>query len=465
VVHKHLAGFVLAVLLVFSATGAFAAPNGQQIGVNVALRGKVTSAIRAELNTYGTVLDVLDPINALTMRAPAGNLNGIRALPYVSSATADAERIGGPVADVPVIDFADGINVWDLDAINVTDFQSTGRSVAFDGSGVYVAVLDTGLVEDWRSYFPAERIATEYARAFGGGGGERGTVSSQPDKWQKDTNSHGTHVTGTILGYSLSGIPDDLGGPWVNGVAPRATVIPVKVLSQGFRGFGWASRIARGILYVADLKAGPLKSSPVVINMSLGGSELDAVEKAALDYAIGKGVIIVASAGNEGTSGMGYPGAYAPVISVAASGWVGQWTGPTRSWPFYDVSDPTNPDDFYIADFSSRQLNGQDLDVAAPGAWIVGPYQFNAGQITYGTPSGTSMAAPHVAGIVALMLQKSPTLSQSRIEAILEAAAIPIPPGSRQITDPDRGSITVSWGADATGSGLITADGALNATQ
>ena len=51
-----------------------------------------------------------------------------------------------------------------------------------------------------------------------------------------------------------------------------------------------------------------------------GGSPLDAVEKAAVDYAIAQGVIIVASAGNEGTAGMGYPGAYAPVISVAASG-------------------------------------------------------------------------------------------------------------------------------------------------
>jgi subtilisin len=182
VVHKHVAGFVLALLLVFGATGAFAAPDGQHIGVNVALWGKVTLAIRAELNTYGTVLDVLDPINALTMRAPVGNLNRIRALPYVASATVDAERNGGPVADVPVVDFTDGINIWDLDAMNVTDVQSTDRSVAFDGSGVYVAVLDTGLVEDWRSYFPAERIATEYARAFGGGGGERGTVSSQPDK-------------------------------------------------------------------------------------------------------------------------------------------------------------------------------------------------------------------------------------------------------------------------------------------
>ena len=170
-------------------------------------------------------------------------------------------------------------------------------------------------------------------------------VSSQPNKWEHDQDSHGTHVTSTILGYSR-GL-----SPAINGVAPMATVIPVKVLNQN--GSGWSSVIARGIVYVADLKAGSLADHPVVINMSLGGSALDAVEKAAIDYAIEQGVIIVASAGNEGEAGMGYPGAYAPVISVAASGWIGEWTA-DGWWRTLDVPDPTNPEDFYIADFSSR---------------------------------------------------------------------------------------------------------------
>ena len=78
-------------------------------------------------------------------------------------------------------------------------------------------------------------------RPVGGGGGEHGTVSSQPDKWQKDTNSHGTHVAGTILGFSLSGLPGDFGGPWVNGVAPQVKVIPIKAFGQGYRALSWAS--------------------------------------------------------------------------------------------------------------------------------------------------------------------------------------------------------------------------------
>jgi hypothetical protein len=63
-----------------------------------------------------------------------------------------------------------------------------------------------------------------------------------------------------------------------------ATVIPVKVLNQN--GSGWSSVVARGITYVAELKEGPLADYPVVIHMSLGGSGLDEVEQAAIDYVI-----------------------------------------------------------------------------------------------------------------------------------------------------------------------------------
>jgi len=240
-----------------------------------------------------------------------------------------------------------------------------------------------------------------------------------------------------------------------------ATIIPVKVLNQN--GSGWSSAVARGIRYVADLKAGPLAGYPVIINMSLGGPELDAMEEAAIDYAIEKGVIIVASAGNEGEDGMGYPGAYAPVISVAASGWVGEWTA-TGWWRYVDVADPTSASDFYITDFSSRELPGQDLDVAAPGSWVVGPYQLQSGKTSYYYLGGTSMASPHVAGIVALMAEKYPALIASEAETILEGSAIPLPPGERDVLPSfDGGYETFSWGADATGAGLANADAALAA--
>lgn len=245
----------------------------------------------------------------------------------------------------------------------------------------------------------------------------------------------------------------------MNSVVPMATVIPVKVLNQNDS--GWSSVCARGIMYVAKLKEGLLADYPVIINMSLGGPELDAVEQAAIDYAISQGVIIVASAGNEGAEGMGYPGAYAPVISVAASGWVGEWAG--GGWWIANVADPTNPADFYITDFSSRELPGQDLDVAAPGSWIVGPYQLQMGKTSYYFVGGPSQASPHVAGTVALMLQKNPALTAAEAESILESTATLLAPGCRTVLTPYGYTEVFCWGADATGAGLTTADAALAA--
>jgi len=448
---------IFTLLMAIIVTGvSFPAPGASRkamIGINVILNTDVSKDILADLGKYGTVRDVIPAIHAVTMKVQADMLDAILSLPYVAAANPDAARSGAPVDTVPVDDFSNGLSTWNLDAVNVTDFGFGNRTVAYDGAGVYVAVLDTGLVDSWRQYFPEERIAEEFGISFGGGGGAMGTVSSQPNKWQHDQDSHGTHVISTILGYSIGGTP-------VNGVAPMATVIPVKVLNQN--GSGWSSVIARGITYVADLKAGPLADFPVVINMSLGGSQLDAVEKAAIDYAISRGVIIVASAGNRGEAGMGYPGGYAPVISVAAAGWAGEWLQ-SRWWHNLDVEDPTNPEQFYIADFSSRELPGQDLDVAAPGSWVVGPYQVNSGQTSYYFLGGTSMAAPHVTGIVALMAQKNPALTAADAEDILESTAICLAPGSLKVYGPNGLPTTYSWGADATGAGLVNADAALEA--
>jgi len=431
-----------------------AASVSATIGVNVVLRQDATSLILKQLGQVGTVLNVLNDIDSVTMRVKAGSIKTLEALPFVLAVSEDAVRNGAPIDTVAAENFSNGKSTWDQDAINVTNF-GVGRTLAYDGTGVYVAVLDTGLVDTWRQYFPQERIAEEYAIAFGGGGGEAGNVSSQKNKWEHDQDSHGTHVTSSILGFKA-------GSTYYNGSAPNATIIPVKVLNQN--GSGWSSVIAQGILYVANLKLTVLKDSPVVINMSLGGSRLDAMEKAAIDFAIEAGVIIVASAGNSGEAGMGYPGAYEPVISVAASGWVGEWTVASW-WNNKDVADPTNPLDFYIADFSSREKEDQDLDIAAPGSWILGPYQVNSGQTSYYYLGGTSMASPHVAGIVALMAQKHPSLTAEEAENILELSAIALPAGSRTLTNPDGSTSTVSWGDDASGAGLITADAALSNTN
>jgi subtilisin family serine protease len=447
--------------------GQFASTSGT-IGINVVLKARATAANRTELAKYGKLMDEITELNAIRVNAKASQLAAIRSLPFVAAAGPDAERNAHPVDAVAATDFANGVATWDQDAINVVNKGTPGRTVAYDGSGVYVAILDTGLLPSWRQYFPQERIAEQYATAFGGGGQDNGNTPELPNKWEDDADSHGTHVTSAILGYSLDGTP-------VNGAAPKATIIPVKVLNQN--GSGWSSTIARGIMYVRDLKRGPLANTPVAVNMSLGGPQLDPLEKAAIDSAVAAGVVIVASAGNSGPTGaMGYPGAYQPVISVASAGYVNEWLstpGTNDWWNSQNPADPTDPTQYYISDFSALRTGSQDLDVAAPGSWTVGPYQVNqSNRTSYFFLGGTSMASPHVTGIVALMLQKSPTLGVAaaaragRAEQILTSTAIQIPDVNQQVRPTAGAPLATppSWDANRSGSGLATANAALAAT-
>lgn len=422
---------------------------------------------------------------------------------------------------------AAGHRTWDADVINVEAVSQTGR-------GVYVAVLDTGLVPNWRDYFPRERVAThlgagfEQSVVFRGGGNpcqlEAEVGPLRQTTWVGSTGStHGTHVASTIIGYNYRSEFDAAAGfplppIQVRGIAPDATIIPVKVLADyqvppapqcgqagGAEVFGTSAMVAAGLDYVTDLAIAGYR--PMVVNMSLGGGALEPVEKAALDRAIANGVIVVAAAGNEGLAGMSYPGAYAPVISAGSVGWTGEWLQPNGSLPRYrmwwlqyggapllpnsgDVNEPTNVNDLYVSDFSSRAYAGQQLDVLAPGSWVRGPFPGNPGfnhlpwwsngagalrgrnSGNFFYVGGTSMATPHVASVAALMLQKNPALRQAQVEAILKSAALPIPAvGSQLVFDFDHFADIV-WdtmcGAlgpcDAVGAGLVRADAAIAAT-
>ncbi|MGQ0429817.1 MAG: S8 family peptidase [Gammaproteobacteria bacterium] len=423
---------------------------------------------------------------------------------------------------------AGGYSTWDSDLINIENVSQTG-------AGVYVAVLDTGLVPNWRDYFPAARIAEKLGTGFD----QSVTFSAGADPCQFDTevgplrrttwvgstgSTHGTHVTSTIIGYSYQSPFDSAAGfplppIQVRGIAPDVTIIPVKVLADyqvppapqcgqagGHAVFGTSAMVAAGLDYVTDVALAGYR--PMVVNMSLGGSALEPVEKAALDRAIAAGVIVVAAAGNEGTFGMSFPGAYPPVISAGAAGWTGEWLFPGAGpryrmwWLQYpdapivggsgDTADPTSVTDVYVTDFSSRAIaaSGQQLDVLAPGSWVRGPFPgdpgynhlpwwskgagsqrgINSGNFFY--VGGTSMATPHVASVAALVLEKNPALSQAQVEALLKGSALPIPAvGSRLIFDFDHFT-NILWDAscgslgtcDAVGAGLLRADAAIAAT-
>src|SRR6266511_2573741 len=313
---RNIPPLLVAIVAGFLALGATRVQaQDQMIGINVLLNQPVTNSILQDLGVHGQVLDVISQINAVTLRARSSELSTIQTLPYVAGANPDAQVDN-------LDDFSDGTNYWNLDAVNVTDFGAAPpRVVDYDGDGVYIGVIDTGLPFNWRDYLPEEQIAGEFARSFGGGGGNRGTVSSQPEKWERDTLGHGIAVTSVILGfrYNLSDPPLPA---TFNGVAPKAKVIPVK--KDGEAGLAWSSAIARAIVYLADLKAdGQLGNSPLVINMSFGGfppgSPDDVLQRAAIDYAIAHGVVPVAAAGNDGGAGMVFPARYSSVLGVGTS--------------------------------------------------------------------------------------------------------------------------------------------------
>lgn len=428
----------------------------------------------------------------------------VRKLPFVTSVSEDTlKQLTAAVAQTGASPLPGNGPYW-LDLIDAE------ANTSYTGKGVWVAVLDSGFYPNWRDYFDEGKILTQYASAFVAVNG-----NANANQWDVGSDPHGMAVAATVVGYRF--VDDDNEGGFgagfatgsagvyaVPGVAPDAKIIPVKVC-EPVGCFG--SAINAGVDYVTSLKkANP--SQPIVINESLGGSGLDAVEKAALDAAIKAGVVVVASAGNEGDAGMGFPGAYEPVISAGAGGWINQWHAwPDKTWWLEDVPE-TGIDQVYIAGFSSRQKAGQYLDIISAGRYLLLPYPcvnlYDDGQVvsrtdhktcaskatpdnTQSAPfqylfiSGTSFSSPATAGIVALMLEKNPSLNNAdatfgtlsnpgswgpgKVERLLERAATPISPGSATITHRDGTTITETWGSNATGYGWLFVDDVLKAVK
>jgi subtilisin family serine protease len=442
---------------------------------------------------------------------PANRLDAVRSLSFVTSLNEDTvkqlEATGAPgAAPLP------GSPYW-LDLIDAE------KNTTYRGHGVWVAVLDAGFYPNWRDYFVESDILTQYATAFVAANG-----NPNANQWDVGSDPHGMATSATIVGYRFVDdtneggwgegyVTGSAGTYWHPGVAPNAKIIPVKVC-EPIGCFG--SAINAGVDYITSLKlAHP--SQPIVINESLGGPRLDPVEKAALDAAIEAGVIVVASAGNGGNAGMGFPGAYEPVVSAGAGGWTGQYsTLPGKGWYLQDVPE-NDMSQIYVAGFSARQLPGQYLDVVSTGRYLLLPYPcaqlYKDGQVisstnvrtcaSKATPdnaraapfqylwiSGTSFSAPTISGIAALMLQKNPTLTNAdatfgmlsnpsswgpgSFETILEDSATDIAPGSVTVTHRTGDPLLECWEVlvpnhpecttlEATGAGWVFVDDALAA--
>src|SRR5690554_5218199 len=146
---------VLVIFMVFVAMfPSSTLAKGASVGVNITLKQDVSAEILQTLSSHGKVLNVFEAIDSLVMRVKESDIQGILNLDFVASVTMDAERLAAPIDTVSVSDFSDGLSTWNLDVINVTDFGFDNRVVEEDGAGVYVAVLDTGLLDSWRKYFP-----------------------------------------------------------------------------------------------------------------------------------------------------------------------------------------------------------------------------------------------------------------------------------------------------------------------
>jgi subtilisin family serine protease len=320
-----------------------------------------------------------------------------------------------------------------------------------------------------------------------GGGAVVGldNVSNPTNLWERDTSSHGTAVASHIIGFKI--------GPFVvDGVAPDAKIIPLKAL-RSVQGFAFTSNIAAAIAYVVELKEDEV-IGPTVINMSLGGGAPSLFERLAIQDAIAHGIIVLASAGNEGEFGMGWPGAFPEVISVGGTGWMFQFLNGNSFWWTLDV--PNDPDgsfpgseeaQSFVATFSSRAIPAlgtafgiepQELDVLAPGFFTVAPCLLpgaggGTGNATFCFWTGTSFSSPLTAGVAALILEKNSGLVQADVESILKSTALPmaandgrtvfVPVGTPNPTNWDT-TCVAGLACDPVGAGLVQADAALAAT-
>jgi len=258
------------------------------------------------------------------------------------------------------------------------------------GSGTIVAVLDTGVLLNHPDM--TNQILRNGASVVGydfvsrpslsnDGDGIDSNPNDPGDSTIGDSSFHGTHVAGTIAAQT-----NGFGGV---GVAFDTRIMPIRVLGIGSSGTD--ADLIQGIRYAARLSnnSGTLPPQRAdVVNLSMGGPGFSASLGEAVAEAISAGVIVVAAAGNENTSDLSYPASYPGVISVSATGRRNQKAFYSNFGSTVDVAAPGG-------DMSSSSSNGIFSTWGNDSSGTV--------QLTYAYLQGTSMAAPHVAGVMALM--------------------------------------------------------------
>ncbi|MFX0187679.1 MAG: NosD domain-containing protein [Candidatus Hodarchaeota archaeon] len=253
---------------------------------------------------------------------------------------------------------------WDLPLIGMESAWDYGLG----SHDVLVAVIDTGIDYNHpdltENYVP---LGYDW-------------INDDNDPW--DDEGHGTHCAGTIAASINNGV----------GIAGMANVSIFAEKSLNATGYGTHAQVASGVEHAVAMGAD-------IISLSLGGYYDSSTLRVEIENAIDQGVMVIAAAGNDGVNIPHYPAAYPDVIAVAAT----------------DQNDQR-------ADFPGWWASnfGDWIDISAPGAFIYSTIPGNG----YAAYSGTSMACPHVAGLAALIMSKSPTITPSEIEELIIDRAV-----------------------------------------
>lgn len=305
-------------------------------------------------------------------------------------------------------------------------------------TGTVVAVIDTGMLyahpEFKNRTVPGYDFITDPARARDGDGRD-------PDPWDegnyaaagecgsgtnaRDSSWHGTHVAGTIAATGNN-------GAGIAGVDWKAKILPVRVLG---RCGGTTADIVDGMRWAAGFPVPGVPDNPNparIVNMSLGGAtpcEKNVAEQTAVIEMLVKGVVIVVSAGNEAANAENYsPAGCYGVLTVGATG-----KNADRA-PYSNFST-------LAVDISAPGGNQKDFGTEGGILSTVGTGKAaDPGQPAYWYLQGTSMAAPHVSGVAALMLGANPELTIAQILDIFRYTTKPFPAGSSCATKGDCGS-------------------------
>ena len=322
---------------------------------------KIKSDIHGRLG--GSVVGVIPGIDVQVVKIPKNKVDEkVRA--YLAEASIRFAEPDYIVKAILTPNDAYFANQWGMVKIQAPE----AWGITQGSSDVKVAILDTGIDQNHED-LAAKIVANKNF-----------TTSTTVD----DKYGHGTHVAGIA-----AAITNNSRG--VAGAGFNSSLMNVKVL--GDNGSGYYSWIANGIIWAAD-------NGAKVINLSLGGTSGSSTLESAVNYAWGKGAVLVAAAGNDNTASPLYPAYYTNVVAVAA----------------------TDQDDGK-ASFSNY---GSWVDIAAPGVDIFStlPNHTNRiGILNYGSLSGTSMATPHVAGVAALVWASEHGTDNSSVRNRIEGTA------------------------------------------